>query len=192
MADNIQSGQSLQPITKKIITAAIGAAVGLLLYYLFVLGPKNQAQQPPTSLQSAAVVREHNYDLKEGVDYGYTVLLTDDQRKAGKASAEIVMFSYAGQRDGKHQIHARQTSILTAYECAAPCEIIKVISAMDIDGLRKTVNVDRLRPSPNMIAALALQDAMTGKLEPYAEYQGKQRYGLWVDERQGIVRTALR
>lgn len=187
-------GQVVHPTLLKIVIAcavAIGALAGFGTWKYLTSKPirdESDAQARP----AAVAVRTHNYDLKEGIDYGYTVLITDEQRKAGKAGAEILMVSYAGQRDGKYQVHERRANMLTAYECASPCEIVKIISAIDADGLRGTTSTERLRASPNMIAALALQDAMNGKLEPYAEYQGKRRFELWVDEHRGIIRTALK
>lgn len=177
-----------------VFAVSVGAVCGpLIQQWLANRQPAQPVSYPIQTAVAPAPPRSHNYDLKDGVDYGYTVLVTDEQRKFGKEGAEIIMFSYAGERDGKHQVHHRQAGIITAYECSTPCDIVKVLSAMDIDGLRKTVNVERLRSSPNMIAAMALQDAMTGKLQTYSEYPEAApkgtRLDVWLDDRKGITRT---
>lgn len=189
----IINGREIHPTLLKIVIAsslAIGALVGFATWKHLTTGGTTATVEPV----SVSAAKAHNYDLKEGIDYGYTVLVTEEQRKAGKAGAEIIMMSYAGERDGKYQVHSRQAGVLTAFECSAPCDIVKVMSAVDIDGLRKTVHVERLRAGPNMIAALALQDAMTGKLQTYSEYPETApkgtRLDVWIDEQKGIVRTA--
>jgi hypothetical protein len=135
--------------------------------------------------------RGYYYDLKEGVDYGYTAL-----QQPGQAGRSIIMVSYAGQRDGKYQVHTRQATLVSAFECSAPCDVIKVMSVIDADGLRRTVNVERIRAAPNMIGAMALADAMAGRLESYVEYidntpKGRQAE-VWVDEQKGLTRTVLK
>jgi hypothetical protein len=132
----------------------------------------------------------HYYDLKEGVEYGYTTA-----KQPGQAGQPIIMVTYAGQRDGKHQVHTRIATMISAYECSAPCEIIKAMTVVDIDGLRRTVDVQRIRSAPNMIGAMALADAMAGRLERTVEYIDGTKQGrhaeVWVDERKGIIRTTL-
>lgn len=185
--------REVHPTLLKVVVVcalALGALVGFATWKHLTASGATTATVTP----SVSVAKVHNYDLKEGIDYGYTVLVTEDQRKAGQAGAQIIMMSYAGERNGKHQVHSRQGGLLTAYECSAPCDIVKIVSAMDIDGLRRTVHVERLRASPNMIASLALQDAMTGKLQTYSEYPEAApkgtRLDVWIDEQKGIIRTA--
>lgn len=159
----------------------------LTLFFTIIFGasaaPYAQTQPP---------ARGHFYDMQEGVDYGYTVA----QAQPGQAGRAIIMVSYAGQRDGKHQIHTRQASVLSAYECAAPCDIIKVMSVVDIAGLRRTVDVHRIRAAPNMIGAMALADAMAGRLTRAVEYIDGTKQGrhaeVWVDEKKGLTRTTLK
>lgn len=136
--------------------------------------------------------RGHHYDLKEGVDYGYTAA----QSQPGQVGNMILMFNYAGQRDGKHQVHTRQAGVVSAYECAAPCDIIKVMSVVDIQGLRRNVDVQRIRAVPNMIGAMALADAIAGRLERTVEYIDGTKQGrhaeVWIDEQKGLTRTTLK
>lgn len=151
---------------------------------------------PPAPAPAAAPSREHYYDFKEGIDYGYTAELSETQRQAGQAASNVIVVNYAGQRDGKYQIHMRQGTMLFAFECSVPCDVMKILSVLDADDLRQQVTVERVRPSPGMIAAMALRDAASGKLEEYVEYIDGDRKGrhvtLWVDERRGLTRTIVK
>jgi hypothetical protein len=140
--------------------------------------------------------RDHFYDFRDGIDYGYTMEQSQTQKEAGQAGSAIVVFNYAGERAGRHQLHSRDGGFLVAFECTNPCEVMKVITVLDADGMRQNVRVERVRPQPNMIAALAVRDAAAGKLDPYVEYPDGDRHGrhvaVWVDERQGLTRTVIK
>jgi hypothetical protein len=151
--------------------------------------PQAQVQSPSPAPAPAAPVRLHNYDSRDGMAYGYTAAITPEQRQAGRVSESVVMFFYAGQREGRHQVHIYEGSRVTAAECAAPCDVIKVLTVMDLDSLRGNVSVEYMRNAPGVIAGLALQDALAGKLEPYAEIQPDGRFEVWVDQLKGLRRT---
>lgn len=203
MTNSDEQRKPLQPITKKIIAGVLAGATFLLVMYFFP-GVLKRAKLPEAAPAAAAqsvtryvpAARQHNYDVKDGVDYGYTAELSADQRQAGQVANNIVMFSYAGQRDGKHQVHSRQGNLFYAFECSVPCEVIKVLSVIDADGLRQEATVERLRATPTMIAAMALADAIHGELEEYAQYPDGDRKGrqlaLWVDEQRGLTRTLIK
>ncbi|MCU7371595.1 hypothetical protein PEC18_12230 [Paucibacter sp. O1-1] len=151
-------------------------------------------ESPPTSRPAAPAVpppeapRAHLYDSRDGASYGYTAQLSDVQRQAGQVANSIVMISYAGNRDGRHQVHLHEGQALVGYECSAPCDVIKVMTVLDVDGLRNQVRVEHLRSAPNMIAAMALQDAMSGRLEPYTQDYDEIPYELWIDQTKGLTR----
>lgn len=153
--------------------------------------PQDVAAVPVPSTPQITKPREHNYDVHEGVDYGYTAMLSADQQRAGQAANTVVMVSYAGERNGRYQVHSRTGNVLRAFECAAPCDVIRVMAVIDADDLRQEVQMEYLRNTPGTIAAMALEDAMHGRLEPYAEYQGKRRYELWVDQANGLTRKRI-
>lgn len=184
-----------------LLAAAFGVCIGAGLLTYLRAGPAAPRAADPPSLPRANVsdqvtapppaVRAQNYEFRDGMDYGYTAAISAAQRQTGQAAPTVVMFAYAGQQDGRHQVHLREGNVLRAAECSAPCEMVRFLSVVDAEGLRSDVVVDHVRNAPNMIAGLALADAIAGRLERYAEHQGKRRYALWVDQHKGLVRTRL-
>ncbi|MBQ0936730.1 hypothetical protein [Ideonella paludis] len=150
-------------------------------------------QRPPSAgiVPPPKPTRAHNYDSQDGIAYGYTAVISQKQREEGRAAANVLMFKYAGSKNGRHQIHSRDGDSLAAYECSAPCDVIKVMQVTDADYLRNKVFTEHIRAEPNAIASLALDDAIKGKLKEYAEYHGDMMVGVWVDEVKGIQRTKL-
>lgn len=139
----------------------------------------------------APPVRLHNYDVQDGPEYGYTAAITPQEQQAGQVGNSVFMFSYAGQRDEKYQVHLAKGNVLQAFECSAPCEVIKIMTVIDEDGLRQHVNTERMRVAPNMIAALALEDAINGKLRAYEQHRNGRRYEVWVDDAKGLRRKDI-
>lgn len=137
---------------------------------------------------AATEVKPHLYDVHEGAEYGYTAALSELDRRAGKVANTIVMVGYAGERNGRHQVHVRSGNAITAFECAAPCEVIKSMTVMDVDGMRQQVQTEHLRAVPTMIAALALKDAMSGELLRYSQDYDGRPYDLWVSDTNGLTR----
>lgn len=175
--------------------AGIIAALGTWNFLKFTssaTGQTTPAQPLPVAAPAAATVKDHFYDVRDGLEYGYTAELSEAQKQAGQAANSIVMMTYAGVRDGKHQVHLRERKRLTAFECTAPCEIIKVISVIDVDELRHEAQTERMRATPKMIAAMALQDAINGRLSPYAQEYDGQPYKLWLDSEKGLIRTRFK
>lgn len=147
--------------------------------------------EPPSAgvVSNTKPFRDHNYDSQDGIAYGYTTEISQAQREQGQAAASVIMVEYAGSKGDKHQVHTRKGNVLTAFECAPPCEVIKVMTVIDSDYLRNQVNIEHIRAQPNTIAALALEDAIKGKLRQYSEYHGDNMVGVWVDGVKGIQRT---
>lgn len=135
----------------------------------------------------------HNYDYRDGMQYGYTKAGTPSDKQNGVAAREVVMLMYAGKDGDVYQLHSWNGNALTAMECALPCEVVKVMSVMDVPGTeRAPVSTRRLRLEVNSVARLAFDDAAGGYLAPYAvrEKSGskEQYYQVWVDESTGIVK----
>jgi hypothetical protein len=141
---------------------------------------------PASSRQAAAPSPKlHNYEVKDGMDYGYTRALSDAERNAGKAAPSVIMFRYAGERDGRHQVHASDGTTFTALECERPCRVIKSMSFVDADYLRDKVHVERLTYQSGTVAAAVFDDVFAGQLRQYGVARGTKSYQVWVDERAG-------
>jgi len=110
---------------------------------------------------AAAAAPAHNWDYKDGLEYGYTGTLSDDDKKAGKAVADVTIIRYMGEDDGIYTLSSADG--LTTASCANPCQGIKIGD----DAQRVTFN-------PNSIIGEAFTDAFNGQLEVYrdAEREG--------------------
>lgn len=185
--------------TKTVLLCAAAGLVGALSAwnYAKVSGGQSTSVAPAADLPmdatptlvAAPAMKAHNYDVHDGTEYGYTSAVSQAQREAGQVGANIIMFRYAGERDGVHQLHMIKGSVYQALECRAPCEVVKIMTVMDLDGSRRDVHVERVRNQPGMLAGMALDDAFHGRLEAYVETYDEKRFEVWVDERKGLVRT---
>jgi hypothetical protein len=129
--------------------------------------------------------RDHNYEVREDMDYGYAAAISQNAQNGGQVAPKILMFKYAGQRDGKHQVHASDGVNFTAIECSSPCEVMKIMNFIDKDYLRGTVRVERIKNQPGTIANLVMDDALHGRLNNYGMSRGNQTFQVWVDEKVG-------
>lgn len=167
-----------------------GVAIGWLL-------PRTQRSAASTKIETSAVEQEvaptHNYDFRDGMQYGYTRLRSQADAENGMAASQITMVMYAGKRDGVYQLHTRQGNVLTAIECVHPCSVAKILTVFDAPGLgQPQVNVQRMRMEPNAVAALAIADAASDQLQVYGEEIKGKKYRVWVDERSGVRREVAR
>jgi hypothetical protein len=154
---------------------------------------EQQAAIPPTPELETVVPRDHYYDYQDGMQYGYTLAVSADDKAAGKASSQVTMFFYAGERGGRYQLHTRQANMLSAIECTMPCDVAKVLTIMDAPGVpASTISVNRVRFAPNSVAYLALTDAANGKLNQYGLGDTEKQYTVWVDQDKGILRERFK
>lgn len=111
---------------------------------------------------AAPAAPQHIYAMKDGQTYGYEAALSEEDKAKGLAAKPLMMFAYAGSKEGKHQVFVLDTDAITVFECGEPCEFLKIM-VFTVNG--EHVKTERLRAEPNMIAAQALQDAKNGFLE---------------------------
>lgn len=149
-----------------------------------------ETAEAASELKQALQKQMHAYDFQDGMEYGYTAAVTEANTQSGQAGANVTTFMYAGQRDGKYQLHQRHGAALTAIECTVPCDVMKIMIAMDIPGTKVPVNVQRFRPQPNAIAIAAFNDAANGFMKQYGVELNGKTYAVWVDDQKGIVRSA--
>lgn len=158
-------------------------------------------QEPPKENKPAAstqdskpaqpVMPEYNYVMQDGMKYGYPVAISENQRKEGQMSEQLLMALFAGEKDGKFQVHVIDGVVVRAMECEAPCQYLKVMSYIDDPILRKQIKVEHIAASPGSVGYLMMQDAIRGKLKQYGVGTDKKRYTVWVDEHKGMIRTPM-
>lgn len=172
-------------------TCAALAVVSLCLVSCKERAMNASASDAAAPVAKPAVVKDHNYQAVDGVEYSYVAGISDEARKAGQAAASVINFRYAGERDGKHQVHTTDGATVTAMECARPCEVIKLMSFMDADYLRNTVKVERIVNQPGSLANAVFSDVLAGKLHQYGMGRGGKKYQVWIEEKRGLREFVL-
>ena len=151
----------------------------------------SQASSAPSSEPEQFASKRHFYDFNEGLEYGYSAAISTNQQQAGLSANQVIMVKYAGERNGKYQIHLSQGNVVTAIECSNPCEVMKIMSFIDADYMRDQVNVERFRFNLGTVGGMAITDALSGELRQYAVGIDGKRYQLWVEEDRGYRRYPL-
>lgn len=143
--------------------------------------PETQAAAAPEAPKV-----EHNYSLKDGIEYGYEQAVSQDQQNAGHVASTLMMFKYAGAKNGIHQTYmTSEAGAVTVAECANPCEFIKVM--VFVGG--QHASTERMRAKDGSIGALVMDDAINGQLEQGFEEENGQKFTLWFDEKDGVKIT---
>lgn len=177
-------GKHFLLVAGALVTLVVGgAAISHYQATQLVASPSNKTQGEPTSMVAKPAPRAHNYYVKDGMDYGYPRALSSVEKQAGQAAEAVVMFRYAGVRDGKHQVHSHDGQLFIAFECENPCGVIKAMSFIDADMLRDTVKIERFVNAKGTVAAGVFEDVFAGELRQYGMERGNKRYQVWVDDR---------
>jgi hypothetical protein len=159
----------------------------LLSLVLAGCGKDEPATQDTAQVEASTPVQpklpDHYYVMQDGEEYGYSRALSKDQKNAGQAATSLMMFRYAGQRNGKYQLHVTDGINIMAAECSNPCEYIKTMSFMDADYLRNKISIERLQNAPDSIIHFAFEDAFAGKMQPYAVKRGGKDVQMWVTDK---------
>jgi hypothetical protein len=103
------------------------------------------------------VVVDHRYDEERSGTYYYIASVSEDDRKKGKATGDVVGFRYLGKNaKGEHVLQqvANDGTPLSKSYCSEPCRIIH--SGNDLLGF-----------NTESIIGAAFLDAMNGLLKPY-------------------------
>jgi hypothetical protein len=152
---------------------------------LLLQGCNNSPSDNAPAVSIAPPKPDHYYEVVEDMAYGYTAALSLEDKQRGVAAPKVLMFRYAGMRDGKHQVHQSDGMRFTAIECSNPCEVLKIMTFIDQDYLRSQVHVERMKNMPGSIANRVFEDALKGKLKTYGIGRGKNNFQPWVDEKAG-------
>ncbi|TVO57550.1 hypothetical protein [Denitromonas halophila] len=139
------------------------------------------------ALSLTVAAQDHNYVMRDGMEYGYTMALTDEQRQAGQIGEQIIAFMYLGSREGKHQVLARDGSVVTVMECEVPCQFVKGMTFVDEDYLRDTIKVDRFQAQPGTIIGAVMDDVANNQLAVAGTLRNGKKHTMWMDARKGMV-----
>lgn len=154
-----------------------------LMLVVFALAGCGDSTAPSSATQAEAALVEplpaaHYYSLEDGTEYGYEPAISQNDQESGMVAKSMVMFRYAGQRDGKHQVYAKDGSNMTVIECANPCEFMKLMSFYD----GEFVNKELIRAKEGSMGWSAISDGINGFMKPTVKVKNGKSIRLWFDE----------
>ena len=108
--------------------------------------------------------REHHWTTKEGQEYAYEAVVSEDDRQAGILAGDVIMIRYLGVRQGQFTVASvdRNANAATVASCPNPCQIVKVIY-QDAYG----AETKHITYNPDTVIGGALEDAFNNQLELY-------------------------
>jgi len=135
------------------------------------------SEAPPAKLPAPM----HNYSLKDGLEYGYEPAITPEDKQNGKLVNPLMMFKYAGEKDGAYQVFMSSNNETNVIECSENCEFMKI---MTFRGNRH-VGTDRMRRQDGSIGSMVLADAIDGFLQQFKQESQGHYFTVWWTEKGG-------
>ena len=155
-------------------------------------GDQSAAQNEKQPSQAAEIAPQvaqidHYYSMKDGFEYGYEAAISQDAAAAGQVAAKLMMFKYAGNKEGKYQVYSKEGATALVAECGNPCDYIKIMTFFQ----GEHVNTDRLRATEGNIATMVIMDAINGKMEQFIAEKNGKKATVWFDEKLGVKATPI-
>jgi len=149
--------------------------------------PQEQQVQAESIPQAETVnqspLLDHNYAMKDGNQYGYARAISAEEANNGQVAEQLMMFKFSGSRDGTFQVFTETDGPISTLECEKPCEFMKAMVFYQ----GKHIKTERFRAAEGSIGALALSDAINGKLEQYVSEKKGKSVNVWFDEKKGVI-----
>lgn len=142
-------------------------------------------QTPPTA--PVAPLKKHNYDMRDGLLYGYEKIISAEDRNTGQTAPELVMVYFAGRRGNTLQAHAPNNLGTVIMECELPCEYAKITNHFDNPILRGKEQPSRIKLVPGSIGWAVLTDAVGGQLEQYSRQLNGLPHSVWFEPSIGVT-----
>lgn len=140
-----------------------------------------QEADVPTNAKSL-----HQYVLRDGMEYGYEVAISNDEKSGRPAPKIVAMYRYLGRKGDIYQTMLRNGEIRIVFECTKPCDAGTLHT---FEGTQYVSN-EVLRLEPDTLLNAVMSDAMNGYLEQSVETQNGKATSLWVDgESKRLITT---
>lgn len=152
--------------------------------------PKDE-QKPVAEIVQESPKIDHYYAMKDGYEYGYEQAISQDAENSGQGASTLVMFKYAGEKDGVYQAYMKEaTGAVTTLQCNNPCEFIKI----NVFFNGEHIKTERMKATEGTIGWLVMADAINGKLEQYVgmNKQTGKKVNVWFTEQDGMVATQIK
>lgn len=172
-------------------------AIVMVLSGLFLVGCDSGQNTQQVSVEEAPTAEiaqstpkvDHWYSMKDGYEYGYEQGISQDQQNAGQGAATLMMFKYAGQKDGMYQAYSKDAAsgAIVVAQCSNPCDFIKLMTFFQGEHLK----TDRMKATEGTIGWLVMADAINGKLEQYVMDKNGKKAHVWFDEQKGVISTPV-
>lgn len=143
---------------------------------------EQQEKEPPLP------VVDHNYAMKDGYQYGYARAISEEEASNGQVAEQLMMFKFTGSRDGKFQIFTETDGVISTLECENPCEFMKAMVFYQ----GRHIKTERFRAAEGSVGALALTDAINGKLDQFVSGKNSKLVNVWFDEKKGVITTPVK
>lgn len=143
--------------------------------------------EKPAQVVPPMPVKDHEYSLKDGVEYGYERAVSAEEANQGKAASQLLMVRYAGTKGGDYQAYIKDGLVIAVFQCSNPCEFIKIMTYLD----GEHVKTERMRATEGTVGWSVMADAINGKLQPYVGERNGRKFNVWFDERKGVQQIWL-
>ena len=156
---------------------------------LGLIGCEDQ-QQTQAEIAEVPVKVEHHYSLKDGYEYGYEQAISQDAADSGQAASTLLMFKYAGTKDGVYQAYTKEASgAISVLQCNNPCDFLKIMVFYDGEHLK----TERMKATEGTIGWSVISDAINGQLEQYVGENKStgQKLNVWFTEKDGLITKPL-
>jgi len=147
------------------------------------------SQDKPAEIVPSVPIKDHQYSMKDGFEYGYEQGLSENQQNAGQVASTLLMFKYAGQKDGAFQVYTKDAvnEVIAVMQCSNPCDFMKVMTFYQGENIK----TERMRATEGSIGWAVMSDAINGKLQQYFVDKNGKKLAIWFDEKKGITSTPV-
>ncbi|BDC38926.1 hypothetical protein [Paraburkholderia terrae] len=113
---------------------------------------------------------DHAYALKEDGEYGYQRALSEDDVKAGRATAALLMVRFMGNKAGVRSVKIVDGNRVGVMSCSPPCEFVKARTYF----AGQLVKTETIPVTDGSLIQAVMADAISGKLDVYGAKDSAQ------------------
>jgi hypothetical protein len=129
--------------------------------------PAPESYQPP----------KPKFSFEDGVDYGYSAEIGQDEERNGIKAKPLVMFRYLGRKDDTYQVVLVEGDVRNVFEVKSPFEFAVVHTFY-----RNRYQSKSIMPLVvGTVAAAAVSDAIMGHMKQATGMLGGKEVTWWVD-----------
>lgn len=108
---------------------------------------------------------DHEYALEDDGEYGYRRALSEDDVKAGRATAALLMVRYVGEKNGVRSVKLVDGNNVGVISCSPPCEFVKARTYF----AGQLVKTETLPVTDGSLIQAVMADAISGKLHVFGK-----------------------